>query len=47
MTTQRGVKSKIYLSLNRRKITNDGHMRYHRFPITLFTDTMYSKIKSR
>jgi hypothetical protein len=38
VTTQRGVKSMIYPSLNKREITNDRHMRYRRLPITLFTD---------
>jgi hypothetical protein len=37
VTTQRGVKSMIYPSRNRRKIINDRHMRYRCLPITLLT----------
>jgi cytochrome P450 len=47
MTTQRGVKSMIYPILNLRRITNDRHMRYRRLPMTLFTDIMFAKLKSR
>ena len=47
VTTQRGVKSMIYPSLNRRRSTNDRHTRYRRLNMTLFTDTMFSKTKSR
>jgi hypothetical protein len=36
VTTQRGVKSMIYPSLNRRRSMNDRHMRYMRLPMTLF-----------
>jgi hypothetical protein len=46
-TQQRGAKSMIYPSLNRRRITNHRHMRYHCLSMQYVTDTMYFKIKSR
>jgi hypothetical protein len=47
VTSQRGVKSMIYPSLSRRRVTSDRHMRYRRLHMTLFTDTMFAKINSR
>jgi hypothetical protein len=36
VTTQRGVQSMIYSSLNRRRSMNDRHTRYHHLPLTCF-----------
>jgi hypothetical protein len=47
VTTQRGARKMIHPSLNKRYKTNDRQLRYRRFPVTLFTDTMYSTILSR
>jgi hypothetical protein len=37
----------IHPSLMKRYTTNDRQLRYRRLPVTMFTDTMYSKILSR
>jgi hypothetical protein len=37
----------IHLSLTKRYNTNDSYLRYHRLPVTMLTDTMYSTIPSR
>jgi hypothetical protein len=37
----------IHPSLNKRYKTNDKQLRYLRLPVTLLTDTIYSKIISR
>jgi hypothetical protein len=37
----------IHPSLTKRYKTNDRHLRYCRFPVTIYTDTMYSIILSR
>jgi hypothetical protein len=47
VTTQRGVKSMIYPSLSQRRSTNNRHTRYRRLNMALFTDTIFSKTKSR
>jgi hypothetical protein len=47
VTTQRGVKRIIHPSLSVRFRTNDRQLRYRRLPVTCFTDTMFSKSKSR
>jgi hypothetical protein len=47
VTTRRGARKMIHPSLNKRYKTNDRQLRYRRFPVTLFTDTMYSTILSR
>jgi hypothetical protein len=47
VTTQRGVRRMIHPSLTKRYKTNDRQLRYCRFPVTLYTDTMYSTILSR
>jgi hypothetical protein len=47
VTTQRGIQWMIHPSLTKRLKTNDSQLRYHRLPITMYTDTMYSTIASR
>jgi hypothetical protein len=47
VNTQRGVKRMIHPSLSVRFRTNDRQLRYRRLPVTCFTDTMFSKFKSR
>jgi hypothetical protein len=47
VTTQRGIRRMIQPSLEKRYKTNDRQLRYHRPPVTMFTDTMYSTILSR
>jgi hypothetical protein len=42
VTTQRGVKRMIHPSPSVRFRTNDRQVRYHRLPVTCFTDTMFS-----
>jgi hypothetical protein len=37
----------IHPSLTKRYNTNYRQLRYHRFPVTMYTDTMYSTILSR
>ena len=45
-TTQRGVRTVLHPSLSRRFRTNDRQLRYRRLPVTLFSDTMSSTVKS-
>jgi hypothetical protein len=45
--TQRGVKRMIHPRISVRFRTNDRQLRYRRLPMTCFTDTMFSKSKSR
>jgi hypothetical protein len=45
VTTQRGIRRMIHPSLTKRYKTNDR--RYRRFPVTMYTATMYSTILSR
>jgi hypothetical protein len=47
MTTQRGGKRMIHPLLSVRFRTNDRQLRYLRLHVTCFTDTMFSKSKSR
>jgi hypothetical protein len=47
VTTQRGVKRMIHPSLSVSFRMNDRQLRYRRLPVTCFTDTMFSKSKSR
>jgi hypothetical protein len=47
VTTQRGIRRMIHPSLTKRYKTNDRQLRYRRFPVTMYTDTMYSTILSR
>jgi hypothetical protein len=47
VTTQRGIRRMIHPSLTKRYKTNDRQLRYRHFPITMYTDTMYSTILSR
>jgi hypothetical protein len=47
VTTQMGIKRMIHPSLTRRYNMNDRQLRYHRFPVTMYTDTMFSTILSR
>lgn len=47
VTTQRGIRTVLHPSLSRRFRTNDRQLRYRRLPITCFTDTMFSTVKSR
>jgi hypothetical protein len=47
VTSQRGVRIMIHPSLTKRYKANDRHLRYHRLPVTMYTDTMYSTILSR
>jgi hypothetical protein len=47
VTTQRGIIRMIYPSLTKRYKTNECQLRYRRFPVTMYTDTMYSTILSR
>ncbi len=47
VTTQRGVRTVLHPNLSRRFRTNDRQLRYRRLPVTLFTDTMFSTVKSR
>jgi hypothetical protein len=46
VTTQRGIRRMIHLSLTNRYKTNDRQMRYCLLPVTMFTGTMYSTILS-
>jgi hypothetical protein len=46
VTTQRGVTRMIHPNISVRLRTNDRQLRYHRHPLTCFTDTMFSKSKS-
>jgi hypothetical protein len=47
VTTQRGIRRMIHPSLTKRYKTNDKQLRYRRLPVTIYTDTMFSKILSR
>jgi hypothetical protein len=47
VTTQRGIRRMIHPSLTKRYKTNDRQLRYRRFPVTMYTDTMFSTILSR
>jgi hypothetical protein len=47
VTTQRGIRRIIHPSLTQRRKTNDRQLRCRRLPVTMYTDTMYSKIISR
>jgi hypothetical protein len=47
VTTQRGIRRMIHPSLTKRYKTNDRQLRYHRLPVTMYTETMYSTILSR
>jgi len=47
VTTQRGVRSVVNPTLSRRFRTNDRQFRYRRLPVEMFTDTMFSNVKSK
>jgi len=47
MTTQRGVRTCLNLTLSRRFPTNNRMLRYKRLPHTVFTDTMFASTVSR
>jgi hypothetical protein len=47
VSAQRGVRRTIHPSLTKRYNTNDRQLRYRRFPVTIYTDTMFSTILSR
>jgi hypothetical protein len=47
ITTQRGVTRMIHPSLTDLFKKNDCQLRYHRLSVTCFTDTIFSKTKSR
>jgi hypothetical protein len=47
VTTQRGIRIMVQPSFTKRYKTNDRQLRYRRFPVTMYTDTMYSTILSR
>jgi hypothetical protein len=47
VTTQRGIRRMIHPSLTKRYKTNDRQLLYHRLPVIMYTDTMYSTILSR
>jgi hypothetical protein len=40
VTTQRGIRRMIHLSMTKRYNTNDRQLRYHRLPVTMFTETI-------
>jgi hypothetical protein len=42
VTTQKGIRRMIHPSLTNQYKSNDRQLRYHRLPVTMFTDTMYS-----
>jgi hypothetical protein len=46
LTTQRGIRRMVHPSLTKRYKTNDRQLRYRRLPVTMYNDTMYSKILS-
>ena len=46
-TTQRGVRTVLHPTMSRRFRTNDRQLRYRRLPVDMYTDTMFSKTKSR
>jgi hypothetical protein len=47
VTTQRGIRRMIHPSLTKWYKTNYRQLRYCRLPVTMYTDTMFSKILSR
>ena len=47
VTTQRGIRSVLNPTLTRRFRTNDRQLRYRRLAVDMFTDTMFSKVKSK
>jgi hypothetical protein len=47
VTTQRGIRRMIHPSLTKRYKMNDRQLRYIRFPVTMYTDTMFSTTLSR
>jgi hypothetical protein len=47
VNTQRGIRRMVHPSLTKRYNTNDKQLRYRHLPVTVYTDTMYSKILSR
>jgi hypothetical protein len=47
VTTRRGLIRMIHPSLTKRYTMNDRQIRYHRLPVNMYTDTMYSTIISR
>jgi hypothetical protein len=46
VTTQRGIRRMIHPSLTKRYKINDMQLQYRLFPVTMYTDTMYSTILS-
>jgi hypothetical protein len=47
VTNQRGIRIMIHPSLKKWYKTNGRQLRYHRLPVTMYFDTMYSPILSR
>ena len=47
VTTQRGVRQVLNPTLSRRYRTNDRHLRYRRLRTDVFSDTLFSGVKSR
>jgi hypothetical protein len=47
VTIHRGIMRMIHPSLTKRYNKNDRQLRYRRLPVTMYTDTMFSKILSR
>ena len=46
-TTQRGIRTVLNPTLSRRFRTNDRQLRYRRLAVEMFTDTLFSKVKSK
>jgi hypothetical protein len=46
-TMQRGVRTVLSPTLSRRFRTNNRQLRYRRLPVDMFTNTMFSKVKSK
>jgi hypothetical protein len=47
VTFQRGIRRMFHPSLTKKYKTNGMQLRYHRLPVTMYTNTMYSTILSR
>jgi hypothetical protein len=47
VNTQRGIRRMIHPSLTKWHRKNDRQLRYRRLSVTIFTDTLYTKIPSR
>jgi hypothetical protein len=47
VTTQRGISRMIHPGLTQQYKTNGRQLLYHRLPVTMYTDTIFSTILSR